>query len=131
MAGSESNPVAVAEIFEQAVYQFASNCGAASLYDQIGAKCRSWRSVSVRGTQDGTLTELVHARFIQRVDGHQALLVIEYLTDSKVGGPPTVTLWTLDGTDIYMVSSQYLHGQQPAAEPHQASADACPPSYSS
>jgi hypothetical protein len=115
MAGSGSNPVPVAEIFDQAVYQFANSRGAASLYSQISAKYRSCRKVSVRDTQGGTLTQLVHARYTQRVGGHRALLLIEYLTDTKIPGPPTVTyaLWTLDGTNVYMVSSQLFNTTTP------------------
>jgi hypothetical protein len=116
MAGSGSNPVPVAELFEQAVYQFATSRGATSLYNQISAKYRSCRKTSVRDTAGGTLTQLVHARYTERVHGHQALLLVEYLTDSRVPGPPTVTyaLWTLDGTDVYLVSSRPFNVPAPA-----------------
>ena len=37
------------------------------------------------------------------------------LTDTKIPGPPTVTyaLWTLDGTNVYMVSSQLFDTTTP------------------
>ena len=116
MAASKSGTAIAEETFTQAVYQFASARGAASLYGQISAKYRSCRSVSVRDTQGGTLRLTVHSRSSQRVGGHQSLLLIEYLTDSKIPGPSTVTwaLWTLDGTDVYMVSSELLNLDVPA-----------------
>ncbi len=115
MAGTGSTPVPVAEVFDQAVYQFASSRAAASLYGQIDAKYLSCRSVTVPDVNGGKLQQTVHARFTQRVGGHRSLLLIEYLSDTKVGGPPLVTwaLWTLDGTDIYMVSSQLLNVSSP------------------
>jgi hypothetical protein len=116
IAASKSGAAIAEETFTQAVYQFASTRGAASLYGQISAKYRSCRSVSVRDTQGGTLRLIVHSRSSQRVGGHQSLLLIEYLTDSKIPGPSTVTwaLWTLDGTDVYMVSSELLNLDVPA-----------------
>ena len=116
IAASKSGAAIAEETFTQAVYQFASTRGAASLYGQISAKYRSCRSVSVRDTQGGTLRLTVHSRSSQRVGGHQSLLLIEYLTDSRIPGPPTVTwaLWTLDGTGIYMVSSELLNLGAPA-----------------
>jgi hypothetical protein len=115
LVASGSTPVPVVEIFHQAVYQFASSRGAASLYGQISAKYRSCRSVSVPDTQGGTLREMVHARFTQRVGGHQALLLVEHLSDSRIAGPPVVTytLWTIYGTDIYLVDSQLLNVTTP------------------
>ena len=63
----------------------------------------------------GTIRETVHARSTPRVGGHQSLLLTEHLTDTKAGGQPLVTdaLWTLDGTDIYLVSSQLLNVRSP------------------
>ncbi len=115
MAGDKTGKATIAETFQQAVYQFASTHAAATLYGQISAKYRSCRSVSVSDEQDGTLRLTVHSRSTQRVGGHQALLLVQYLTDSKVPGPPLVTyeLWTLDGTDVYMVSSQLLSVRTP------------------
>jgi hypothetical protein len=57
----------------------------------------------------------VHARYTQRVGGHHALLLVDYLTDTNIPGPPTVTyaLWTLDGTNVYMVSSQLFNTTTP------------------
>jgi succinylarginine dihydrolase len=59
-------------------------------------------SVSAPDTTGGTLHLTVHARHNQRIGGHRALLLIEYLSDSKIAGPPVATwaLWTLEGTDI-------------------------------
>jgi hypothetical protein len=33
--------------------------------------------------------QLAHARYTQRVGGNHGLLLIEYLTDTKIPGPPT------------------------------------------
>ena len=115
LVGNGSPPAPVAEIFGQAVYQFATSRGAASFYNQIGAKYRSCRSVSVSDGQGGTLREWVHARYTQRVGGHQALLLIKYLNDARIGGATVVTyaLWTLAGTDAYLVDSQLLNVTTP------------------
>jgi hypothetical protein len=63
----------------------------------------------------GTLRETVHFRKAERVGGHQSLLLTEYLTDTRIGGPRVVTdaLWTVDGTDVYMVNSQLLNVHSP------------------
>jgi len=118
MAGAGSAPVPVDEVFFQAVYQFATSRGATSLYNQISAKYQSCRKTSTRDTQGGTLIQLVHARHTENVGGHHALLLTEYLEDSKIPGPPSVTyaLWTLDGTGVYTVSIQLLDtsGPQPS-----------------
>jgi hypothetical protein len=114
-AASKSGKAPVVEIFSQSVYQFASNHAATVFNGQISAKYKSCRSVSFSDGQGGTLRETVHARKAERVGGHQSLLLTEYLTDSKIGGPPLVTdaLWTIDGTDVYMVNSQLLNVRSP------------------
>jgi hypothetical protein len=88
---------------------------AASFYGQVSAKYKSCRLVSEPDVNGGTLRETVHARSTPRVGGHKSLLLIQYLTDSKIGGPPLVTyeLWTPVGTDVYMVSSQLLNVRSP------------------
>jgi len=115
MAGSGSNPVPVAELFFQAVYQFATSRGATSLYNQISAKYQACRNTRFPDTMGGTLIHQVHARHTENVGGHHALLLTEYLADTKIPGPPTVTyaLWTLDGTSVYMVSSQPFNVSMP------------------
>jgi hypothetical protein len=114
-AAGKSGKASVAEIFDQAVYQAASNRAAASLDSQISAKYTSCRSVSFSDGHGGTLRETVHARKAERVGGHKSLLLTEYLTDTRIGGPPVVTdaLWTLVGTDVYLVDSQLLNGRSP------------------
>ena len=113
--GFTSGTLHVAEIFSQAVYQFPSARAAASLYGQISAKYRSCRTASALDPKGGQIVEQVHSRSAQRVGGHQALLLVEYLTDTRIKGSPLVTdaLWTLDGTDIYLVSSQLLNVRSP------------------
>jgi hypothetical protein len=114
-AASKSGKASVVEIFSQSVYQSASNRAATSLNGQISAKYKSCRSVSFSDGHGGTLRETVHARKSERVGGHQSLLLTEYLTDTRIGGPPLVTdaLWTIDGTDIYMIDSQLLNVHSP------------------
>jgi hypothetical protein len=115
MAGSKTGADPVEETFQQSVYQFASSRSAASFYGQISTKYKSCRSVSEPDTNGGTLRETVHARSTPRVGGHKSLLLIQYLTDTKIGGPPLVTyeLWTPVGTDVYMVSSELLNVRSP------------------
>ena len=97
------------------MYQFASNHAAATVYAQIGAKYKSCKSVSSSNGRGGTSKQSVHSRVAERVGGHQSLLLTEFFTDSNTPGPPlvTVALWTLDGTDIYMVHSQLLNVHAP------------------
>jgi hypothetical protein len=114
-AGAKSPSASVQEIFHQAVYQSASTRGAATLFAQMEARYTSCRSVSVTDGHGGLLKQLVHSRTAERVGGHQSLLLVEYLTDTKVSGAPLVTeaLWTLDGTDVYLVNSQLLSVRSP------------------
>jgi hypothetical protein len=41
--------------------------------------------------------------------------VIYYVSDSKIPGPPVVTyvVWTIDGTDTYMINSILLNTDSP------------------
>jgi hypothetical protein len=111
----------VAEIFGQTVYQFASTHTAATFLSQLNAKYRSCRSVAVPDGKGGLLRWTVHSQSKQRVGGHQALQVVDYLSDSKVPGRPTVTylLWTVSGADIYLISTLLLSTASP--QPTQSS----------
>ena len=114
-ATSKSGKAPVLEIFSQSVYQSASNHAATVLNGQISAKYKSCKSVSTADGHGGTLRQTVHSRKAERVGGHQSLLLTEYLTDTRIGGPPVVTvaLWTVFGPDVYMFSSQLLNVQSP------------------
>ena len=111
----------VAELFDQTVYQFASAHTAATFLSQLNAKYRSCRSVSASDTKGGTLRWMAHSQSKPRVGGHQALQIVEYLSDSKVPGPPLVSylLWTLNGADVYLISTQLLSVTSP--QPAQSS----------
>jgi hypothetical protein len=111
----------VLAIFSQSVYQFASTRTASAFLSQLNAKYRSCRSTSVSDTKGGTLRWAVHSQSRQRVGGHQALQVVENLSDSKVPGPPSVTylLWTVSGADIYLISTEPLSTTKP--QPAQSS----------
>jgi hypothetical protein len=114
-AASKSGTASVLEIFEQSVYQLASNHAATTLDNQIGARYKSCKTTSFSDGNGGTFKETVHARVAERVGGHPSLLLTEYQADSKTPGPPLVTeaLWTLDGTDIYMVDSELISVHAP------------------
>ena len=114
-ASSKSGKAPVLEIFSQAVYQSASNHAATVLNGQISAKYKSCKSVSFSDRHGGTIHETVHARQAERVGGHPSLLLTEYLTDTKVTGVRLVTkaLWTIAGTNVYMIDSQLLNVQSP------------------
>ncbi len=109
------------ELFNQTVYQFASTKTATAFLSQLTAKYHSCRSASASDTKGGTLHWTTHSQSKSRVGGHPALQVVEYLSDAKVSAPPTMTdlLWTVDSTDIYMISTQLLSGESP--QPTQAS----------
>jgi PknH-like extracellular domain len=111
----------VFEIFSQTVYQFASARTATTFLSRLNAKYQSCRSVTASDTKGGTLRWTVHSQAKQRVGGHQALQVVEYLSDSKLPGPPMVTyvLWTVNGADIYTISTQLLNTTSP--QPTQSS----------
>ena len=118
---TKSTSVTVFETFNQAVYQFASTHAAASFYSQLTAKYRSCRTVRSPDGQGGSLKRTVRSQAKQRVGGHQALLLVDSLSDSKVAGPAldTYVLWTIDGADIYMISTMPL--SIPSPKPAQAS----------
>jgi hypothetical protein len=109
------------EIFNQTVYQFASTHTASTFLSQLNAKYRSCRSVTASDSMGGTLRWAVHSQSKLRVGGHQALQVVEDLSDSKVPGPPSVTylLWTVSGADIYLISIEPLSTSKP--QPSQSS----------
>jgi len=111
----------VFEIFEQSVYQFASSHAASSFYSQLNAKYRSCRSTSASDTQGGTLRWLVRTQAKQHVGSHQAVLLVERTSDSKVAGGALTTdvLWTIDGTDVYMISTTLV--TTPTPQPTQSS----------
>ena len=98
------------EIFNQSVYQFASTRAASSFYANVNAKYRSCRSVSGSDGSGGTLRRTLHSQSKLRVGGHQATQIIEYNADSRIPGPPLAVyvLWTIDGTDIYFISTTPL-----------------------
>jgi hypothetical protein len=105
----------VQENFQQTVYQAASNKAAATLFGQISARYKSCKSVSYSDDNGGRLKRTVRARTTERVGGHQSLLLTETLSDSRIGGPAVLAdaLWTLDGTDVYLLSSQLLNVTSP------------------
>ena len=110
----------VFESFSQAVYQFASTHAAASFYSQLNAKYRSCRTVTSSDGKGGSLRRTVRSQSKQRVGGHQAVQLVESMSDSKFAGPAMVTyvLWTIDGADIYMISTTPL--SVPSPKPAQA-----------
>ena len=107
-ATSKSGKAPILEIFSQSVYQSASHHAATVLNGQISAKYKSCKSVSFSDGHGGTIRETVRARKAERVGGHPSLLLTEYLTDTKVKGVRVVTkaLWTIVGTNVYMIDSQ-------------------------
>jgi hypothetical protein len=118
---TKSTSVTVFETFSQTVYQFASTRGATSFYSQLNAKFRSCRSVTSSDGKGGSLRRTVRSQSKQRVGGHQAVQLVESMSDSKVPGPALVTyvLWTINGTDVYMISTTPL--SIPSPKPAQAS----------
>ena len=109
------------ELFNQGVYQFASTRAAASFFAKITTKYRSCRSLTESDGSGGTLRETVHSATKQRVGGHQALQIIQFITDSKVSGPavPVYLLWTINGTDVYFINTTLLDSSSP--QPTQSS----------
>jgi hypothetical protein len=116
LVGPKSSALpSVVEIFNQTVYQFASTHASTTFLSQLNAKYRSCRSVSTSDGKGGTLRWTVHSQSKQRVGGHQALQVVEHLSDSRIPGPPAVTylLWTTSGADIYMISTELVTTTSP------------------
>jgi hypothetical protein len=118
---TKSTSVTVVENFTQIVYQFASTHAAASFYSQLNAKYRSCRTVTQSDGVGGSLRRTVRSQSKQRVGGHQAVQLVESLSDSKIVGPPVLTymLWTIDGADVYMISTMPL--SIPSPRPAQSS----------
>jgi PknH-like extracellular domain len=118
---TKSTSVTVFETFNQAVYQFASTHAAASFYRQLNAKYRSCRTVTSSDGNGGSIRRTVRSQSKQRVGGHQAVRLVESVSFSKVPGPPLViyVLWTIDGTDVYTISTTPL--SIPSPKPAQAS----------
>lgn len=114
-ATSKSAAAPVQELFQQSVYQFASNSAATTFNGQVGAKYKSCKSVSSSDGHGGTFKQSVHSRVSERVGGHQSLLLTVFVKDSKAPGPPLVieALWTLDGTDVYLVNSELITVKAP------------------
>jgi hypothetical protein len=112
IVGTNSTAVSVFEVFQQAVYQFASTHAASSFLGGLNAKYRSCPSVSVPDTKGGTLRWTVRSRSTQHVGGHRALQLAQNQTDSTVPDGSIVidALWTVDGTDVYMISSDLVTG---------------------
>ena len=71
--------------------------------------------------QGGTIRRTVHSQSKQRIGGHQAVQIVEAMTDSAFPGPATLTyvLWTIDGADVYMINTTPLSISSP--KPTQAS----------
>jgi hypothetical protein len=121
LVDTKSTSVTVFETFSQAVYQFPSTHAAASFYSQLNAKYRSCRTVTSSDGKGGSLRRTVHSQSKERVGGHQAVRLVESLSDSKVAGPAldTYVLWTIDGADVYMISTTPLSVSTP--QPAQSS----------
>lgn len=101
-----SSTAAVQEAFTQSVYQYASTQGAASFYAKVNAKYRACRSITESVPKIGTVRYTVYSQSKERVGGHQALQLIEYQTIPKTNLPGvTYVLWTIDGTDIYVITT--------------------------
>jgi hypothetical protein len=108
------------ETFVQSIYQFASTRAAASFYGQLMGKYRSCPSAGEPGGSGKVIRETLHSTSALLVGGHEASQVIEYVTASDTPGPPLVfyLLWTIDGTDVYWISTNPEFG---APEPTQTS----------
>jgi hypothetical protein len=100
------------ETFVQSIYQFASTRAAASFYGQLTRKYRSCRSAGEPGGSGKTIRETLHSEAALLFGGHHASQVIEYVTASRTPGPPLVfyLLWTIDGTDVYWISTNQDSG---------------------
>jgi len=121
LVGTESITAPVLESFTESVYQFANTHAAASFYGQVNAKYRSCKSASESNGQGSTARLKVHSQSKQRVGGHEALRLIVYVTVSNVPGPalPEYVLWTIDGTDVYLISTELVNTKSP--QPTQSS----------
>jgi PknH-like protein len=111
----------VIEIFDQAVYQFASTHAASSWFAALNGRYRSCPNVTVKNPDESAFRYTVLSRSKQHVGGHQALRLTENVTNLKVGGSPSMidVLWTLDGTDVYMITTTLANTTSP--QPAQSS----------
>jgi len=118
LVDSDGHVAAVDEVFDQSVYQFVGARAAASFYGQLNAKYRSCRSVSESDGTGGTVRLTVHSESKERVGGHQALRLVEYVSDSKVNALHLSidVLWTIDGADVYLIDTTLLSNSRPS--PH-------------
>ena len=118
---TKSTSATVFETFSQTVYQFASTHAAASFYSQLNAKYRSCRTVTTSDGKNSSVRRTVRSQSKQHVGGHQAVQLVEAVSVSGVPGAPLLTyvLWTIDGADVYMISTTPLNVSSP--KPAQAS----------
>jgi hypothetical protein len=121
LVDSDGHMASVYEVFDQSVYQFAGTRAAAWFYGQLNARYRSCRSVSESDGIGGTFRLTVRSESRQRVGGHQALRLVEYVSDSKLSEPPLSidVLWTIDGADLYLIDTTLPSDTSP--QPSQAS----------
>jgi hypothetical protein len=105
----------VIELFQQAVYQFASTHAASSWFAALNGEYRSCSKVTVKDPNDLAFRYTVLSRSKQHVGGHQALQLAENVTNLKVGSPPSKidVLWTLDGTDVYLINTTPANASSP------------------
>jgi hypothetical protein len=109
------------EIISQSVYQFASTKAAASFYGKVNAKYHACPSVKQSDGSGGSVQYTVHSQSKQRVGGHQALQIVEYTKASTTPSVslPTYLLWTIDGTDVYLLNTEMITPGSP--QPSQSS----------
>jgi hypothetical protein len=83
------------------------------------ARYRSCRSTTITA-KNGKTRHTVHSSSTLRVGGHQALRIIDHVA-TGIPGPPLVVylLWTVDGTDVYWISTTPLSSGLP--QPTQSS----------
>jgi hypothetical protein len=108
------------EFFEQSVYQFASTGAASSFFGEMKARYRSCHSVTQSIGSGQSVKGTVHSESSLRVGGHQAEQIVEHA--SVTGIPAALSiylLWTLDGADVYWISTTPLTGGSP--QPTQSS----------
>ena len=59
--------------------------------DTVGVQIPPPALKAAPSAQGGTLTQSAHTRYTQRVGGNHALLLIEYLTDTKIPARPRLS----------------------------------------
>jgi hypothetical protein len=114
-AKSGTPPVSVAAGFVQTVYQFANAHTATVFLSQLSAKYRSCPSATDSDGEGGTLHWVLHSQSKQRVGSDRALQVVLRQSDSQPADLPAVidVLWTVNGTDIYMINRQAFIATSP------------------